>query len=100
MNRPSLVLTSALLLSAGCYRTTIVNGRPEAPPDAIPALNGSTHGGYVNGIAEDNPLHLQHLCKQGWTTIKVETGFLSSLSNLAYGLIFHAQDVTVNCSFN
>jgi hypothetical protein len=101
MKRISSATLAALALSmitTGCYRTSIVNGRPEAPPDAIPALNGTKHGGYVNGIAEDNPLHLQHLCKQGWTSIKIETGFLASLSNFAYGLIFHSQDVTVNCA--
>jgi hypothetical protein len=97
MNARHLVLVAAALSATGCYRTTIVNGRPEAPPDAIPALNGSTHGGYVNGIAEDNPLHLQHLCKQGWATIKVESGFITTLANAAYGLIFHGQDVTVKC---
>jgi hypothetical protein len=90
------IFLSLALLVGGCYRTTIVSGLPES--NGIPALRGSNHGGYVNGIVESDELRLDHLCKDGWSSIHVETGFINGVTNWLYGLIYHQENVTLKCA--
>ncbi len=98
--RPLNVAHGAILLfacmSAGCYRVTVTSGRAEAPGG--PATNGSTRGGMINGIVEENPLHMGMVCKSGWSSVYVETGFINGFINGFRGLIYHTQNITLRCA--
>ena len=99
MNRRAVSAASLVLaacLSTGCYRVTVRSGRAEAP--GPPASNGATRGGYVNGMVEENPLHMGMVCKTGWSSAYVETSFLNGLVNGFRGLIYHTQNITLRCA--
>lgn len=90
------VAMAALTAMTGCYRITVHSGLPESP--AQPAINGSTRGGFVNGIVEDEPIRANGVCKTGWATLYIETSFLSGLLNSVRGIFYHVENITMRCA--
>jgi len=85
---------------SGCYRVTVRSGRAESP--GTPATDGASRGGFVEGIDEDEPLHMGMACgtEGGWSSVHVETSFLNGLGNVVRGagLIYHTENITLRCS--
>jgi hypothetical protein len=91
-----LLAVSAASLS-GCYRVTIKSGRDAAA--GVPATDGVSRGGYINGIDEDSPLHAGMACSdRGWSSVEMETSFLNGLVNTFRGVIYHTENVTLRCA--
>jgi len=99
--RPSLAVVTAVAAltmgaSTGCYRVTVKSGLPEA--QSRPAMNGASRGGYFNGVFEDDPVHVAGVCKGGWSSVHIETGFLNGLVDAMRGLYYHVDNVTLVCA--
>ena len=90
----TLILIAALC--TGCYRVSVVSGLPETA--GPPATNGATHGGFLEGIIEDDQIHAGLVCKGPMSSMYVETSFLNGLVNSIRGVIYHTQNVTVRCA--
>jgi hypothetical protein len=95
----AIVLAIVLIgvsLSFGCYRATIKSGLAETA--GAPATNSATHGGMIEGIVEDDPLHAGNVCKGPASSVYFETSFLNGLVNAVRGLFYYTQNVTVRCA--
>jgi hypothetical protein len=93
-----LVIVVALLVLAGCWRTTIRNGGTPIGQTPI-EYDNLWHNGLIYGIAElSGPYDLQKVCPQGWSEIHTETDFLAGLVTALTFNIYTPQRVTVRCA--
>ena len=92
------LLVAALVLLAGCWRTTIRNGNTPIGQTPI-EYDGKWHNGVVFGIAElSGPYDLQKVCPRGWAQVHTETDFLAGLVTALTLNIYTPQRVTVSCA--
>jgi hypothetical protein len=91
------MLCAAVVLSAGCYSTTIRNGSATATTPSI-EFDGKWHSGLIYGIAElSGPYDLSKICPSGWAEIHTETSFVNGVVQaLTFG-VYNPQSVTVKC---
>jgi hypothetical protein len=87
----------SVLLTTGCYTTTLKSGLPAGPPTV--EYDSKWHSGVVLGIAElSGPYDLQKACPNGWAEIKTETSFVNGVVELVTSGIYNPQSVTIQCS--
>jgi hypothetical protein len=99
----ALVLTSAF--SSGCYRFTVVSGRP-ASPEPQRSYNEHLHSAIVGDVVTiDPPYRINQICPSGWARIdRTVSGFAGLLDILAGGVsagilpLYQADVVTVYCN--
>ena len=105
MRSLSLLALSLIMLafSSGCYRTTIVSGRPprDEPATSYDHRLTSIIAGDV--IRIDKPYDIGRACPGGWGMIEIDTtfvdGVLDVLGSMAAGLpIYQAKTVTLHCA--
>lgn len=96
MNTGKAIAMLALLVSSGCYTTTIRSGLP--PAAATVANKARWQHDLLLGIVElSGPHDLSKLCPQGWAEIETETSFLNGLANLLIGP-YWSTTYTVRCA--
>jgi Bor protein len=89
-------LAIVLVALSGCFRTTIKNGEPVAPPSA--EWSDRWHHGLVFGLAElSGPYDLSKVCPKGWAEIHTETTFLQTFITIATINVYAPQNVTIRC---
>lgn len=94
--RPALI--GAALLSSGCYRMTIVNGRPPAP---APIIDDKWRSATVLDAVEiDTPLPLDRNCKEtGWAKIEQRQNAVNWLVDVFLaGFVYESTHVDVYCA--
>ena len=91
-------LVAALVLLAGCWRTTIRNGSTPIGQTPI-EYDGKWHSGLVYGLAElSGPYDLSAVCPRGWSEIHTETSFVNGLVTAVTFEIYTPQSVTIRCA--
>ncbi len=92
-----VVVAILSLAAAGCFRMTVKNGQPAAPPNI--EYDGRWHHGLIYGLAElSGPYDLSKICPNGWAEIHTETPFVQGLvAGISYD-IYTPQSVTVRCA--
>ena len=98
-----LVLFLAALTLGGCYRTTIISGRPPKDEPATSYDRRMTSIIVGDIIRIDKPYDFGQACPEGWGTIEIETTFVDGLLNLLAsalaGLpVYQAKSVTIHCA--
>lgn len=97
-------LLAGVLLTAGCYKTHIVNG--SAAPASYPApgyddrLNHNVIAGLVN---LSGPVRLKEVCPTGWARVDVQKGPISILigmvlSSFGVSALYEPQNISVWCA--
>ena len=88
------------LASSGCYRITIVNGRP--PADGFGAMDDKWRSATaLDAVEIDGPASLDGLCKEtGWAKIRqVHTPLNWAVDVfLAGGLVYESTEVSIYCA--
>lgn len=86
----------AVLLTPGCYRVRIVNGRPIDPgPPALPGAWRSQVGSDI--IVADRPDNLAQRCPNGWAEVEAYDNVANTLVSW-FTPFYRASTVTVRCS--
>ncbi|MDF1504834.1 hypothetical protein [Roseisolibacter sp. H3M3-2] len=91
----SLVCALAALLSAGCYRVTVVSGAPAAPS---PAIDLPWAHGFVFGLVPPAPVNSAEKCPQGVASVVTQQSFVNGLASFVTGSIYTPQQITVTCA--
>ncbi|WP_394846554.1 hypothetical protein LZC95_03710 [Pendulispora brunnea] len=100
MNRVAFLSLGVLLLTGGCYRTTIRSGHP-TQAQAAQGYEERMHSAIVGDVVViDPPYPLQYACPtQGrWATIETKISARDWFIGLLGGGVYQAQSVTVHCT--
>ncbi|MGZ8493079.1 MAG: Bor/Iss family lipoprotein [Gemmatirosa sp.] len=90
-----ILLACAAVLSAGCYRVTVVSGAPAA---ATPAIDVPWAHGFVFGLVPPAPVNVASQCQQGVATVVTEQSLVNGLAQWITGSIYTPQHITVTCA--
>lgn len=90
-----ILLACAALLSAGCYRVTVVSGAPAA---ATPSVNVPWAHGFVYGLVPPSPVNVSQQCQQGVATVVTQQSFLNGLAQALTWSLYSPQQITVTCA--
>jgi hypothetical protein len=91
----SILLAAAAVLSAGCYRVTVVSGAPAA---ATPAVDVPWAHGFVYGLVPPSPLNVSQQCPQGVATVVTQQSLLNGLAQFLTWSLYSPQQITVTCA--
>ncbi len=91
-------LALSAVLVGGCYRTTILSGRPISA--AIPVIEDRSRGAIIGDIVEiDSPMRLDLNCPTGWASIEQwESGFNWLVNTFVGAGIYQANTATLRCA--
>ena len=90
-------LVLALLLPlASCFRTTITNVDPGTRPAHVGV---KTKHGFIQGIIESSPIHIDRACPNGgrWMVIEEQMTVLNSLLHVVTLGLYTPRAVMVGC---
>ena len=89
-----VLLSAAALLSAGCYRVTVVTGAPPAPQTVDKPWQYS----FVYGLVPPPELNTREQCPQGFAVVMSERSFLNGLVGSITSSIFTPMHTKVTCA--
>jgi hypothetical protein len=91
----TLACALAALLSAGCYRVTVLSGAPAA---ATPAVNVMWAHGFVYGLVPPAQVNTASQCPQGVASVVTQQSFLNGLAQFLTWSLYSPQQITVTCA--
>ena len=97
MKRLTLVLAAFAALSAGCYKTTIVNNGAAPGASPLEYTDKWNHNAVIGLANFSGPQDAAKGCPGGWSAVQTKQGFIAGLVGSVTLNLYAPQELTILC---